>query len=89
MSIELVVSGLSIEVEKPVCVNYRGHELGGQRIDLLMSGLVVVELKAVKALDDAHVAQVLSYLKTTQLRLGLLINFNQIKVRDGIRRVVL
>jgi len=68
-------------------VNYKGHCIKGQRIDLLVGGEVVVELKAVSTLPDVATAQVLSYLKATGLKRGLLINFGVPRLVDGIRRL--
>ena len=75
MHIELNARGISYESEKAVAVDYRGIPIEGQRVDLIVEGLVVVELKAVSRFDDVHRAQVISYLRTTGLRGGLLINF--------------
>ena len=81
--------GLTYEVEKPVAVNYRGVSLTGQRVDLIVEGVVVVELKAVIRLDEIHRSQLISYLRTTGLRGGLLINFRTALLKHGIKRVVL
>jgi GxxExxY protein len=89
MRIELEACGLSYEAERPVRVVYRGVEIPGQRVDLIVSSLVVVELKSVVRLDRVHTAQVMSYLKTTGLRGGLLINFRVPWLREGLRRIVL
>jgi GxxExxY protein len=64
-------------------------EIPGQRVDLIVEGLIVVELKAVARLDEIHRAQLISYLKTTGLRGGLVINFHAPLLRDGLRRIVL
>ena len=88
LCIELLARGLRFERERPVAVDYRGVLIPGQRIDLIVDGCVVVELKAASRLDTAHDAQLLSYLRTTGLRLGLLLNFNGQTLRDGIRRFV-
>jgi GxxExxY protein len=88
MCIELEAREIPFEVEKPVLVAYRGRAIPGQRVDLLVGGEVVVELKAVSAIEPGHVAQVLSYLKTTGLRLGLVINFHETLLKHGIRRIV-
>ena len=70
-------------------VVYDGVEIeGGYKIDLLVEGQVVVELKVVEQLLDIHKAQLLSYLKLADKRVGLLINFNVVHLRDGIRRLV-
>ncbi|MFB3895310.1 MAG: GxxExxY protein [bacterium] len=60
----------------------------GYRIDLLVEDKVIIEIKAVEALTDVHIAQVLTYLKLSKCRLGLLINFNVKKLKDGIKRLV-
>ena len=89
MIVELRARELAFEHERPVRVTYRGVDLPGQRIDLIVEELVVVELKSVARLDDVHWAQVISYLKTTKLRAGLLINFRVPVLYKGIKRIVL
>lgn len=89
MHIELTARGIEFESEKAVTVNYRDVEITGQRIDLVVRGLIVVELKAVKRFDDVHRSQVISYLKTTGLKGGLLINFNVPVLKAGLQRIVL
>ena len=89
MCVELGARGLSYEVERPVRVAYRGVEIPGQRVDLIVGGLIVVELKAVVRLDRVHVGQVISYLKTTGLRGGLLINFRVPILVKGLKRIFL
>ena len=72
-----------------VPVVYEGEKLDtGFRIDLLVENKVIVELKAVESLNDIHLAQVLTYLKLSDKKLGLLINFNMIKLVEGVKRVV-
>ncbi len=70
-------------------MSYKGHEIGEGRLDLLVKDELLVELKAVEALAPIHQAQVISYLKTTGLHLGLLINFNVPVLKNGIQRIVL
>ncbi len=89
LRIELTATGLAFEWEKPVDVLYRGARIRGQRVDLVVESQIVVEVKAVSAIEPIHVAQVVSYLKTTGLRIALLINFHERLLKDGIRRVVL
>ena len=89
LCLELEAEGIPFECEKPLTVVYRGTGISGQRVDLLVGGLVIVEAKAVTAVEPVHVAQVLSYLKTIKLRVGLLFNFRETLLRNGIRRVVL
>lgn len=85
---ELNLRGLTVKVQVPVTVTYKGLEITGQRLDLLVDPGVVVELKSVEKLLVLHERQLLSYLKSSGCRLGLLINFNTRMVRQGIRRVV-
>lgn len=87
--IELELRGLSYVSEQPVRISYKERPIRGQRLDLVVEGAVLVELKAVESLQPVHVSQVVSYLKATGLRVGLLLNFNVRWMKDGIRRVVL
>ena len=86
---ELRTRGHTVEVEVPVDLVYRGtvvdHAL---RIDLLVDGVVVVEVKAVEKLDPAHTAQLLTYLQYSGRRVGLLFNFHAPRLKDGMKRVV-
>jgi GxxExxY protein len=88
LAVELELRGVPFERQKPIEVNYKGREVGQGRIDLLIEGQLLVELKTVEALALIHKAQVISYLKATHLHLGLLINFNVPVLRDGIQRIV-
>ena len=86
---EIVKQGLSIKQQVLLPVHYDGLELdAGYRLDLLVHNKVIVELKAVEKLLPVHTAQLLSYLKLSQLALGYLLNFNVVHMRDGIKRVV-
>ena len=86
---ELELRGISFECQKPLPLEYKGVRLEcGCRIDLLVAGLVIVEIKSVEALAPIHEAQVLTYLKLTGIQIGLLINFNVVVLKDGIRRLV-
>lgn len=86
---ELLKRGLRVETQVWVPVVYDGLEIeGGYKIDLLVEDSVVVELKVVEQLLPIHRAQLLSYLKLTKKEVGLLINFNVVHLRDGIRRLV-
>jgi GxxExxY protein len=81
--------GLSFERQKPLPVKYKGILLDcGYRIDILVNSLVIVELKAVEKVEPIHEAQLLTYLKLSDLWLGLLINFNVPVLKDGIKRMV-
>ncbi len=86
---ELQLRGLTVERQVPVAVKYKDIQIGGQRLDLLVEGKIIVELKAVEYLTPVHEAQIISYLKAAGLRLGLLINFNMSRLIDGVRRLVL
>ncbi|HVT87402.1 MAG TPA: GxxExxY protein [Tepidisphaeraceae bacterium] len=74
--------------QAPVPVNYKGKNVGESFADLIVGGVVIVELKSVECLTDVHRCQVISYLAATGLRLGLLINFNVASLKQGIKRVV-
>ena len=86
---ELAQRGLKVEQQKPLPVVYREVKLDcGYRLDLLVEEAVIVEVKAVERLMPIHQAQLLSYLKLSGCKVGLLINFNIKVLKDGIRRVV-
>jgi len=86
---ELTESGLAVERQKPVPLIYRGQRLEvGYRVDVIVESLVVVEVKSIERLERVHTAQLLSYLRLLNLRVGLLINFNVAILNAGIRRVV-
>jgi len=87
---EFSIRGMAFERQVPLPVSYKGAAVdAGYRVDFVVSGLVIVELKAVDALLPIHAAQLLTYLKLSDKRLGLLINFNVVRLRDGLQRVVL
>jgi len=89
LAFELAERGLRIERQKALPVVYREVKLDcGYRLDLLVEDRVIVEIKAVDRLAAIHEAQLLSYLKLSDRRLGLLINFNVRLLTDGVRRVV-
>lgn len=86
--IELKERGLAFEVEKSIAIVYKGKVLQGQRLDLIVESKVVLEVKAVSQLEEIHGSQVVSYLRATGLRAGLLANFNAVVMKRGIRRIV-
>ena len=88
MTIELEVAGLKFERQRKVTVRYRDKPLRTQKIDLVVEEQVVVEIKAVETLIAVHQAQLLSYVRSAQLPVGLLINFNGELIRNNIKRVV-
>jgi len=89
LRLELDAQGIRFQCEVPVAVMYREVAIPGQRVDFIVEDQLIVEVKAVGAIEPVHVAQVLSYLKTTRLRLGLLLNFREPLLMHGVRRVVL
>lgn len=86
----LTKSGIFVEKEKALPLVYEDVKLDiGYRIDLFVENMVVVETKSVEALNDVHTAQVLTYLKLTGCKVGLLINFNVADLKKGIKRLIL
>ena len=86
---KLLKTGLMIERQKPIPLIFEEVKLEcGFRCDILVENKLIIEIKAVEALNDIHLAQVLTYLKLTNVKLGLLMNFNVLKLKDGIKRVV-
>jgi GxxExxY protein len=88
MEIELRHRNASVEAQRSIAVDYKGHAVGEGRIDRLVESQFVVELKAVEGLLPIHRPQLLSYLKVTGRKLGLLINFNEEVLRTGVKRAV-
>jgi GxxExxY protein len=87
---ELIKSGLHVVSEKPMPIVYKDIKLDhGYRIDLLVNNKVVIELKTVEAFTDVHMAQVITYLKFGNYKLGLLLNFHVTTLRNGIKRIIL
>jgi GxxExxY protein len=90
VSIELTRRGIGYEKQAPMPLVYEGINVnGGFRLDLLVENSVVMEIKAVEKLLPIHQSQVLTYLKLANLRLGLLINFNVLMFKEGVKRIVL
>ena len=87
--LELELRKLKFECEKPIQVKYKHWQIPGQKVDLIVEGLVLVELKAVPRLRPIHRRQALSYLRTMGLRLALLMNFNREVFHGSVKRVVL
>lgn len=89
IAFELAQSGLKVEAQKPLPLFYREVKLDcGYRLDLLVEEKVIVEFKAVESLSPVHEAQLLSYLRLSGCKVGLLINFNVRILKNGIRRLV-
>jgi GxxExxY protein len=87
--IEFECNELSVDIERPVPIRYRGRLICTQRIDIVVERQVVVEVKSVERIHAVHIAQAVSYLRATGLRIALVINFNVSFLKEGIRRVVL
>jgi len=86
LPIELVKQKLKVETEKEIKIFYDGKNIGLHRLDLVVNGQIIVELKAVKEFDESHLAQLISYLKATDLKVGLLLNFAKATLK--IKRVI-
>ena len=89
LAIELKLRGIHFERQKTMDVSYKGYPIGEGRTDFVVENSLVVELKAIDKLLPVHQAQVISYLKAAKLRLGLLINFHELKLVDGVHRLLL
>lgn len=89
LAFELKEMGLKVKQQEPLPVIYKGNVMDfGYRLDLLIEDKIIVEVKAVEKLNDVHLAQLLTYLKLTKNKLGLLINFNESLLKKGVRRVI-
>jgi GxxExxY protein len=87
---ELRNKGLSVEVEKPLPLIYEEIKMDcGYRLDILVEGIVVIELKSVEHLSDVHTAQILTYMKLSGCKVGLLLNFFTKSLKHGIKRLAL
>ena len=89
LCVELALRGVPFQRQVPIAVEYKTHPVGDSRIDLLIAERLVIELKAVEALQPIHGVQVRSYLKASGRALGILINFNVPVLLRGVRRVIL
>lgn len=90
MIIELGNMGLKVESEVPLPIFYRGRKIHneGFRLDLLVDDTIIVELKSVDQVQDVHKKQLLTYLRLAKKPLGLLINFNEVMLKNGITRII-
>jgi len=89
LAFELERAGLAIQVEKALPLVYEEVRLEcGYRLDILVENKVIIEIKAVETINDVHVAQLLTYLKLSGCKLGLLMNFNVLKIIHGTKRLV-
>ena len=89
LEFELNKNGIHVERQKPQPLVYESIKLeAGYRVDLLVERIIIIEVKSVEALTDVHFAQILTYMKLSGCKLGLLANFNVLHFKDGIRRVI-
>jgi GxxExxY protein len=89
LAYELVKLGYSVERQRAIDVEWDGHNLGvGFRADLVVESLIIIELKSIEKLQAVHFKQLNTYLKLTGMRVGLLINFNEMLLKDGFHRVI-
>lgn len=87
---ELMLSGLYVEKQVPMPLIYKEVKLNvGYRIDLMVEHRIIIEIKSVESLADIHMAQIITYLKLSGCKLGLLANFNVMHLKNGIKRVIL
>lgn len=88
LHVELRARHIPFGREVPICVRYAGESVGDLRLDLVVDGLLVIELKALESVHDLHLAQLVSYLRAGNFPLGLLLNFNVPRLKDGVYRRV-
>ena len=86
---EFELQGINYKRQVPADIIYKGKVIKGQKIDLLVEGEVVVEIKSLSKMPEVALAQTLSYLKATNLRRGLIVNFGEKRLIDGLKRVAL
>ena len=89
IALELTAAGITFERERAFAVTYRGELLYEQRLDFVVAGAIVLEIKAVEHLIPIHDAQLVNYMRIAKLRAGLLMNFNAVVLKDGLKRKVL
>jgi len=89
LAVEFEIEGLKYRRQVEIPILYKGRKLGEYRLDLIVDEMVVVEVKSVERFDPVFEAQLLTYLRLTRKRVGLLVNFNTRLVKDGIKRLIL
>jgi len=87
LAIEFAHRGIAFQKESPITLSYRGQAVGNGRLDFLVEGRVILELKSIEAIGPVQRAQMLTYLRITHHRLGIILNFNVARLVDGIRRI--
>ena len=88
LAIEMNKQGLAYSREHEMEIFYKGEQVGLRRVDFFVEGKIMVELKAVIQLEDVHLAQAINYLEAYGMKIGLLINFHSLHLKDGIKRFV-
>ena len=89
LAYELRQRGLNIEVEKSIPIIYKGIDINcGYRADIIVENKIIIELKSIDKLNDIHLSQIITYMKLSKIKLGLLVNFNERYLKNGIKRVV-
>jgi GxxExxY protein len=86
---EFTLRGIAYDRQKEISLKYKGKDIGRHRIDFLVEDEVIVELKAVETMNRIYEAQLLTYLKAMDRRIGLLLNFNVERLKDGIKRLII
>jgi len=86
---EFSLRKIHYERQKEICLRYKGKDIGKHRIDYLVENEVIVELKAVETMHSIYEAQLLTYLRALEKRVGLLINFNVVRLKEGIKRLIM
>ena len=89
MCIEFALRGIPFVRQVPVAVSYKGHKVGTGKMDILVANCLVLELKTIEDFAPIHTAQIISYLKASGHRVGLLINFNVSVLKNGLKRIAL
>ena len=89
LGVEFTLRGITHERQKEINLQYKGKDIGRHRIDFLVDNEVIVELKAVEGMNKIYEAQLLTYLRAMGKRVGLLINFNVERLREGIKRLII
>ena len=89
LAYEFELRGIKFERQKEIVLEYKGKSIGPHRIDFLIEGQVLLEIKATEGMKKIFEAQLLTYMKATKKKVGLLINFNVERLKDGIKRLVL
>ena len=89
LAYEFELSRINFERQKEIRLKYKGKDMGIHRIDFLVEGEVILELKATEQINKIYEAQVLTYLKAMKKRVGLLINFNIARLREGLKRLII